>query len=443
MRYTWPVLLQGCSMTDVQKILAFLKKPDRYRKLDLLGEGVAAKVHGVFDTYLRRVVAHKQLNREHLQSPDLVQTFINEMVLMGSLSHPGILPVYDAVLNDNGDPAYIMALAEGKSLDRLMQIDARSGDGQPLPLGKAVRILAKVSETLTYAHDRGVLHLDMKPENVVLGRYGEVVIMDWGAAYVYDNSKYTQTYKAIAGKIKVGSLGVENKDLVMGTPMYMSPEQLQGSRSSLTPASDVFSVGVMFYQMLTGRLPFKGDTLKKMVDCIRNDDPPPVHEVNSDIPLNLSRLCLKMLQKDPMVRYRNFVEVRAAIDDYQRSAAGFPTRRYRAGDVIFREGEPGDYVCILLSGRVGISVAGDDGEREIAQVGINEPFGELAVLTGQRRSATATAKESSVVRIIDRQEIIGEIDKLSPWVGEIVSALTERLLDMNVRLLAMSKTRDG
>ncbi|MBN1378165.1 MAG: protein kinase [Gammaproteobacteria bacterium] len=430
-------------MSDVGKILAFLKKPNRYRKLDALGEGVAAKVYGVFDTYLRRVVACKQLNREHLSNPDLVQTFINEMVLMGSLSHPGLLSVYDAVLSEEGDPSYIMALAEGKSVDRLMQIDSRSGDGQPLSLAEAVRILAKVSETLTYAHDRGVLHLDMKPENILIGHYGEVVIMDWGAAYVYDKSKYTQTYKAVAGEITVGSLGVENKDLVMGTPMYMSPEQLQGSRDSLTPASDVFSVGIMLYQMLTGHLPFKGDTLKKMVDRICNAEAVPVHEVNADIPLNLSRLCMKMLRKDSSRRYQNFVEVRDAIDDYQRSAVGFPTRIYRAGEVIFREGDPSDYVCILVSGCVVITVASENGEKELARVKVNEPFGELAALTGLTRTATAIAKEESVVRIISRQDIVEEIDKLSPWVGGIVSTLTERLIEMNIRLLEQDKANQN
>jgi serine/threonine-protein kinase len=426
-------------MTDVQKILAFLKGADRYRKLDKLGAGTVAEVYGAFDTYLRRVVARKQLNRGHLNNPDVVQTFINEMVLMGSLSHPGIVPVYDAALGKDGDPAYIMALAAGTSLDRLMQIDPNSADGRALPLGTAVSILTKISEALTYAHDRGVLHLDMKPENVVMGHYGEVIVMDWGAACVYDRSKYTQTYKAISGEITTGGLGVENKDLVMGTPMFMSPEQLEGSRDSLTPAADVFSVGVMLYQMLTGYLPFKADSIGKIIDRIRNQDAVPVHEINGDIPLNLSRLCMKMLHNDPALRYRNFVEVRAAIDDYQRSAVGFPTRTYRAGEVIFREGDPSDYVCILVSGRVGIMVAGENGDTEIAEVAVNEPFGELAALTGMPRTATAVAKEESVVRVISRQDLVEETDKLSPWVGGIVNTLTGRLLDMNQRLLEKGK----
>lgn len=422
-------------MNQVEKILDFLTKSDRYRRLDELGEGVAATVYGVFDTYLRRVVACKQLNRDHMDNPDIVQTFVNEMVLMGSLNHPGILPVYDALRNKEGDLAYVMALAEGKSLDRLMQIDARSGDGHPLSLGKSVRILSKISETLTYAHDRGVLHLDMKPENVVLGHYGEVTIMDWGAAYVYDKSKYTQTYKAMDGKITVGSLGVESRDLVMGTPMYMSPEQLQGSRANLTPASDVFSVGIMLYQMLTGRLPFKGDTLKNMVDQICNHEALPVHEVNTDIPLNMSRLCMKMLYKDPVRRYQNFVEVREAIDNYQRSAVGFPTCSFKKGEVIFHEGDPSDYLCILVSGRVGIVVSSDQGDKEIAEVAINQPFGEVAALTGLPRTATAVVKADAVVRMISQEDVTEEIDKISPWVGSIITTLIERLLDMNARLL--------
>jgi CRP-like cAMP-binding protein len=219
----------------------------------------------------------------------------------------------------------------------------------------------------------------------------------------------------------------------------MSPEQLQGSRDGLTPASDVFSVGILLYQMLTGRLPFKGDSLKKMVDRICNQDPVPVHKVNADIPLNLSRLCMKMLHKDPVRRFLNFAEVRDAIDDYQRSAVGFPTRVYQAGEVIFRQGDCSDYVCILLSGSVVIQVVGKNGAEEIARVEINEPFGELAALTGLPRTATAIAIEGSVVRVIGRQDIIEEIDRLSPWVGGIVNTLTGRLLDMNQRLLEKEK----
>ena len=426
-------------MKKSQKIIEFLKKPERYRNLDSLGEGVAAEVHGVFDTYLRRVTARKKLNRTHMDNLDVVQAFVNEMILVAGLNHPGIMPVYDALLSDEGDPAYIMGLSEGESLNQIMQIDSRTGDGQTLPIGQAVQILTKISETLTYAHDRGVLHLDIKPENIILGQYGEVTIMDWGAARVYDQGKYTKTYSTEAGEIKVGSLGVENKDLVMGTPMYMSPEQLEGGRDELEPTSDIFSVGVMIYQMLTGSLPFRASTLKDMVDKICNHEHIPVNKINPDIPLNLSRLCDKMLQKYPPDRYQDFVEVRAAIDDFQRSAAGFPTKSFLAGDIIFREGDPSDYVCIVVSGRVRIVANSNGKETELVQVGPNQPFGELAALTGYKRTATAIAAEDSVIRIISRQEIETEIDKLSPWVGGIVSALTQRIIDMNIKLLGLNK----
>ena len=426
-------------MDKTEEILSFLNKSDRYKVLDALGEGVAARVEGVFDTYLRRVVARKQLNREHLENPDIVQTFLNEMVMVASLNHPGILPVYDALLSRDGDPSYIMALAEGQSLHQVMEMDPASGDCKVIPLGQAVRILTKIAETLTYVHDRGVLHLDIKPENVVLGQYGEVTMMDWGAALVYDKDKYTQTYKAVAGEIKVGGLGVESGDLLMGTPMYMSPEQLQNKRDQLQPTSDIFSVGVLFYQMLTGQLPFRAVTLKDMVHRICNDEYDPVYQVNPDVPLTLSRLCDKMLRKEPQYRLQSCNDIQDAIEDYQRSAAGFPTRSYDMGEVIFREDDPSDYVCIVVSGTVSIRIGGDEQENEIARITANQPFGELAALTGLKRSATAVALEPSVIRVISREEIQSEIDKLSPWVGGIVTALTERVINMNFRVLDLDK----
>jgi eukaryotic-like serine/threonine-protein kinase len=180
-------------------IVAFLKNPERYTRLRELGAGSIGKVNAVFDNFLQRVVAHKLMKQEHLHNDNILRTFGNEIKLMGRLSHPGILPVYDAMLGDHGEPSYIMRYAEGQDLAALMQMPKGRLDCVTLPLEQAVRILIKLSETLAYAHDHGVLHLDLKPENIMLGRYGEVLIMDWGAARVYDTTKYEADIKLHTG----------------------------------------------------------------------------------------------------------------------------------------------------------------------------------------------------------------------------------------------------
>ncbi|HEY3488282.1 MAG TPA: protein kinase [Gammaproteobacteria bacterium] len=427
-------------MNDITNtIVAFLKNPDRYSRLRELGAGSIGKVHAVFDTFLQRVVAHKVMKQEHLANNNILQTFGNEIKLMGRLSHPGILPVYDAMLGDNGEPAYIMRYAEGEDLAALLQMPKGKLDSVALPLEQAVRILLKLCETLAYAHDHGVLHLDLKPENIMLGRYGEVLIMDWGAARVYDTVKYEASIKQHTGDSVHIEHQHENRNLLIGTPAYMSPEQLKSPRDQLTPASDIFSIGTLFYQMITGVHPFKERVFEKLSDKIARYTPPPAHEVNADIPHNISRICEGMLQKKPEERYASFREIIKDIDDYQRSGAGSPTRNYAAGEIIFKEGDPSDFVCIVVSGSVEISVRNNGKTKAIARLGANEPFGELAALTGNPRTATATAVEASVIRMISKQDIAVEIENLSPWVGSMVKALSKRFIDNSERLLKLEK----
>lgn len=421
-------------------IVAFLKNPERYSKLRELGAGSIGKVHAVFDNFLQRVVAHKLMKQEHLNNNNILQTFGNEIRLMGRLSHPGILPVYDAMLGERGEPSYIMRYAEGQDLATLIQMPKGRLDSVALPLEQAVRILVKLCETLAYAHDHGVLHLDLKPENIMLGRYGEVLIMDWGAARVYDTVKYEAGIKQHTGDSVHIEHKHENRNLLIGTPAYMSPEQLKSPRDQLKPASDIFSIGILFYQMITGQHPFKERVFEKLSAKIEKFDPPAAHEVNPDIPHNLSRICERMLKKKPEERYASFREVIQDIDDYQRSGAGAPTRNYAAGETIFKEGDPGDFVCIVVSGKVEISVRKNGKAHVIARLGPNEPFGELAALTGNPRTATATALESSVIRMISKQDIAMEIENLSPWVGSMVKALSKRFIDNSERLLKLERS---
>jgi serine/threonine protein kinase len=426
-------------MKSRNDLLKFLSGPDRYMELHTLGKGGMGNVLALFDGWLQRVVACKLLNSERLDDTDLVQTFLNEMKLMGHLNHPGILAIYDALLGPSGEPAYTMKLAEGETLTRVLKVKKGSPECEPLPLEQAVRILSKLAEALSYAHDHGIIHLDLKPDNIMIGRYGEVLIMDWGAARVYDVGKYDAGLRRLTDKVEHHERIVENRDLQIGTPGYMSPEQIRDSRDSLGPASDIFSVGVIFYQMLTGLNPFRGASSEESRARILKHDPPPANELNRDVPQSLARICAKMLEKRVPDRHAGFEDVLRAIDDFQRSAAGFPTRAFEAGEVVFQEGDPSDYVCIVVSGRIEISVAADGERRVIAVLGVNEPFGELAALTGNPRTATATALERSVVRMVSRRDIAAEIQNLSPWVGTMVEALSNRFIETSERLLELEK----
>jgi serine/threonine protein kinase len=422
-------------MKSVQEVLAFLKQADRYSRVRELGSGGMGSVDAVLDTVLQRVVARKRINSEHMTHPEVVETFVNEIKLMARLTHPGILAMHDALLGAGGEPAYTMPLAEGRTLQSLL----KEQSGRPLPLEQAVRILVKLSETLTFAHDRGILHLDLKPENIMVGEYGEVLIMDWGAARVFDAGLYNAEFERLAGGAAVPEQPRETEGLIMGTPGYMPPEQIRDGRAALGPEADIFAVGVIFYQMITGTHPFMDTTLRGIEDRVFDHEPPAASTVNPDVPSSLARISAKMLHKDRSGRYRRFKEVLNALDEYQRSAAGFPTRTFEAGEVIFSEGDPSDYICIVESGSVEISVDTDGDRKVIATLGRGEPFGELAAITGNPRTATATAVEASTIRMVTRDDIGAEIEKLSSWVGAIVEALTNRFIEISERLLELEK----
>ena len=426
-------------MKSVEELLSFLDREDRYVDLHELGSGAMGHVAAVFDTSLQRVVACKSINRERLDNPSLVQTFLNEVRLMARLNHPGILSLYDGLRVPTGEPAYTMKLAEGDSLTELLKVKPGSPDSEPLPLEQAVRILVKLGETLTYAHDHGVLHLDLKPDNIMIGHYGEVWIMDWGAARVYDSERYIADLKRFMDDFEELEAIEESQHLLIGTPGYMSPEQFMRSREALRPQSDIFSVGVIFYQMLTGHHPFRTGDVEEARKRVQKYDPPPAHELNLDVPHSLSRICARMMAKKTEERYASFRDVLNDIDEFQSSAAGFPVRVFEPGEIIFAEGDPSDFVCVVESGRVEISVQADGQRRVIAVLGANEPFGELAALTGNPRTATATALERSSIRMIGRDDIATEIDKLSSWVGTMVEALSNRFVEINERLLELER----
>jgi eukaryotic-like serine/threonine-protein kinase len=417
---------------------ALFSGKDRYISLKLLGEGGFAQVHSFFDRALNRVIAVKELKPSCLKDPDLLNAFVNEAKLISFLDHPGIVSVFDTFLAGPEKPCYTMQLVEGRTLSSLL-IDPVTGSPVPLPFTRALEIFMKMCETLAYAHDRGVIHLDLKPDNIMIGRYGEVLIMDWGSAKICDE----RPYKAYLGRFmdEPGQLSLkkENESLVLGTPSYMAPEQFKIRRNQCTPAADVFAAGIILYQMLTGTNPFWAVKLEDIRHLVENRNPPPVHEINVDIPLRLSQICEKALEKSTVNRYRNCHELVEDIKQCHDSCEAFISNTYNAGEVIFEEGAIGEYAFIIVSGRVEISKIHDGAPKVLAVLGKNEIVGELAIFSKQPRSATARAIEPTTIRIMNKVDVERELDKLSPWVGRIITGLSNRFIGLNEQLLKREK----
>ncbi len=277
----------------------------RYKITGELGRGAMGIVYRATDPAIGRTVAIKTIHLAEFADPAeqgrLRERLLNEARSAGVLSHPGIVTVYDVA--EENDLAYIaMEFVSGVSLEQLL-----SGE-QPLSAETVLRVLREAAAALDYAHQNGIVHRDIKPANIMVDADGRVKITDFGVAKISASHQLTQ-----AG-------------VILGTPSYMSPEQVQGK--PVDGRSDVFSLAVIAFEMLTGEKPFVGDQLPTLVYKIVHDQPAPAHLINPTLSWQVELVLRKALEKDPETRYRTCAEFVKALEGACRSSKGWkPLRR--------------------------------------------------------------------------------------------------------------------
>lgn len=268
-----------------------IEKLGRYVIVEEIGQGAMGVVYKAVDPLIDRTVAIKTINLD-LSKEELAnfeKRFQREVQSAGKLNHPNIVTVYD-VGRTEGVAYMAMEFLEGKELREILD------SGVVLPVEKVVHIATQVAEGLGFAHEHGIVHRDVKPSNVMVLKNGLVKITDFGIAQM---SSATRT---ISG-------------MVMGSPKYMSPEQVVGQ--AVDGRSDIFSLGVMLYEMLTGKTPFAGDNISAIMYQILNDEPIPPKTFNQGIPEAVNFIVLKALAKHPDKRYQNAKEMARDLKRYK------------------------------------------------------------------------------------------------------------------------------
>lgn len=423
-------------VADAAEIKGYLdefRDTERYQFIDQLGEGGYGDVKRYFDTHLNRTVALKSLNKESSNHPRRLRSLINESRLISYIDHPGVVSIYDAYVNEDDSFCYTMKVIEGEDLGTLL---LKKGE-EEMTLSHSMQVFTKVCETLAYVHDKGVIHLDIKPNNIMVGKYGQVMVVDWGNARLFDHGPYEAYLKEFGTESKVTDLE-EIENYVSGTPPFMSPEQTRHPRNSLTPSSDIFSAGVLLYQILTKRYPFSIQTIKKFLDQLHNSNPPVPHKLRPSVPKRLSQICLKMLEKSTEERYQSFHEVLQDLEDFNNTGQAFNTQSYGRGEVIFEQGDVGEYAFLIVAGLIEITAEVDGDRRFLATLGEGQIVGELAIFNKEPRTATATAIVPSVIKIMTKDDIERELEKMSPWVGRIITSLSGKFVNLNERFLHYS-----
>jgi serine/threonine-protein kinase len=320
----------GSRATNAHPPDDLVSREDRFRILRPHARGGLGEVFVALDAELNREVALKQILDRHVDLPESRARFMLEAEITGGLEHPGIVPVYSLGLDAGGRPFYAMRFIRGDSLrDTINDFHAGAGPGRDpgarlLGLQKLLRRFLDVCNAIAYAHSRGVLHRDLKPANIMVGRYGETLVVDWGLAKVVGTSEATG--EAALRPLSTSGTSETLPGSAIGTPSFMSPEQANGALDQLGPASDVYSLGATLYSLLTGKAPFeKGDTPEVLARVRRGDFPPP-RQIQPDVPRPLEAVCLKAMALRPEDRYP---DCRTLADDVERWLADEPVSAWR------------------------------------------------------------------------------------------------------------------
>ncbi|MCC6419555.1 MAG: SUMF1/EgtB/PvdO family nonheme iron enzyme [Gemmataceae bacterium] len=308
---------------------------ERYIPIKLHAKGGLGEVYLATDEELHREVALKEIQAHCAGDHDSRARFLLEAEITGRLEHPGVVPVYGLGVHADGRPYYAMRFIRGDSLKDAITAFHKADDAVRDPGERQVELrqllgrFTAVCNTLAYAHARGVLHRDIKPANIMLGPYGETLVVDWGLAKTIGQAEMPRQQRAGEQPLRTLS-GVSTETLpgeAIGTPAYMSPEQAAGRRAELGPATDIYSLGATLYHLLTGQSAMHGtkDLMALMTKVQLGQFPRP-RQVKKDVPAALEAVCLKAMALKPQDRYASAKDL---ADDLDRWLADEPVSAYR------------------------------------------------------------------------------------------------------------------
>jgi serine/threonine protein kinase len=386
------------NVTELERPADVPDKIGKYVIINKIGKGSTGEVYLSHDPYYRRDVAIKVYNIEEDADADRARVsrkmFFNEAHMVGMLQHPNIMPIYDAGEEDGKYYVVTEHIQGARTLaaycrpDNLLRVD------------DVVEIIYKCAKALHYAHGRGVIHRDIKPSNVMLTIDNDVRIIDFGIAICADAD-------------------ISRIEGIAGSPSYMSPEQVQSE--DLTPASDIYSLGAVLYELLTGFRPFRADNLSKLLHQIVYATPPPIHTYRDDLPEELEHVVAMTMQKEPGKRCasgnamaadltRVYQDLRTKYDsldnqehfDLLRTLTFFHEfshaeiwevlrasdwHEYKDGEDIVREGEMDDRFYIIVSGECVVEANGS----QLGVLSDGDCFGETSYVRGAKRTASIRA----------------------------------------------------
>jgi serine/threonine protein kinase len=411
----------------------------------VIARGGMGEIHKVYDRNIHRYAAMKVLDAELAEHAQARRRFLAEAQITGQLEHPNIVPVYDLELTEQGAPrAFTMKLVDGQTLTDVLRsqpVAART-DAQQWDL---LNVFLKVCDAVAYAHSRGVLHRDLKPDNVMIGPYGQVYVMDWGIARIIGSAVSepppASGDAAILGAPSVAEpvrVDVDTYDegSIVGTYQYMAPEQAWGRTKDMDARTDVFALGGILYHVLTGQAPYHGSRTALTVELARAALVAPPAEVVKGVTLSpaLCAIAMKALAQDREDRYPTVNALKRDVERALRGGLSLGTVVFPSGTVILQEGDAADAAYIVTRGRCEAYKTVSGEKRRLREMGPGDVFGEMALLSSpsQPRSASVAALED-VTAILVTPEVLAREVHAESWLLPLLRTLVERFRELEQR----------
>jgi serine/threonine-protein kinase len=396
---------------------------ERFEDKGEIAAGGTATIRRVFDRRIRRTVAMKVLDPMMGSWPEAARLLIEEAQITGQLDHPNIVPVHDLGTTPDDSPMFTMTLVEGRTLTDLIDERGRAQPRDPRALPRLLRIFLSICDALSFAHSRGVVHRDLKPDNVMIGSHGRVYVMDWGCALDANARR-----------------SIDGPGTVVGTGAYMAPEQAWGRTDAIDARTDVFALGGILYQILTRSPPYRGRNHLEAVQLaqVALIKPPEELVPDEELPRGLCRMVMRALDRDPSERYQTAEALKADVELFLDGGLFFEVRTFPAGAEVVREGDEADAAYIVVSGHCEAFRVESGRRHALRRMGPGEIFGETAVLAGGPRTASVVAIDELTCRVVSRESFQDEL-RAGSWVGILVKALAERFRDLDAQLAATRK----
>ena len=388
---------------------------------DEVDAGGMALIRQAYDRNLRRVAALKQLRSELRRDKRVVAAFIEEAQVTAQLDHPNIVPIYELATGPHDELFFTMKYVHGRTLATLLGEGSKNGEAEGALFGH-LQVFLKVCDAVSFAHSKGVIHRDIKPDNIMVGDFGEVYLVDWGVALLTNG--------------RTGQKDVERAAIV-GSPHYMAPELARGAVELIDARTDVFLLGATLFSILAGHPPYLGDSVQQILEraaiCDRSDPPD-----DGRIPARLLSIAIKAMAPAREQRHASVAELKCEIETFLHSGWRFGRKEFAAGQLIVREGDVGDEAYIVVRGRCRVfkTVAGK--RSVLRDLGPGDVFGETAILTHKPRMASVEAVEHCAVVVVTEQQFNEDLG-MTQWIGLFVKALTERFREADARATGLQQ----